>query len=1234
MCDNFQATPAPPISPRDSSFNPQLDGLDLVFSRRASSDSDTSLQQSADDIEEIVSCLVKLIPALQDPAPQDIYSKQASRDEADEEIGLVAKTFPKASSSLTTRLGFANWKRKQLFHKLSPRTQSKETSKQSASFDKHDEYGHETFSGIEIPVSDYRAAFSSHRTGTGRSSFDIGSASIDESIFSRPNFSTSHSVSSFSGSEPMVAWNLYDIPKPPVVLGSRSTFDCPYCGQEILFGVQITSEEDWTQHVFMDLEPYQCTFDGCVRADKMFGVREDWFQHELDCHRLCRVWFCQPCADEFDQREFFEAHLREKHKTDASHLPIMVSLCQRYSEKTMAHQACPFCGVSNMTSQQLKEHVANHMEQLALMTIQREVGSERWSSSIDAVSRYKAELIEDFVKKQQDDYFAQPVKAPPDDSAEDPATFFADDSEDESVASLERPTLNVGGATRNRRPLLKRNPDSYTRKVNSFLESQRTGKVERFLEDQSEYGDQLLEGSIIVPVEASDHRHSESTSHVQGLGTPIQPFRTKPPPRNEDFVGRNEDLTKLHNILSSPGSICIVTGVGGIGKTGTAIEYTYRYERAYSHIFWINAESAVSCADSYSLIATHLLVAEDDEAFDQGRLITLGREFLEQSQMRWLIVFNNVNIWSDILEYLPTDPLKTHGSILITARKSNLSFLASLKCQSIELGALDLEESRQLLLLSMEPNLNRRDLRTHPEYKLAGEIATLAERLPLALAHIAGYLQVSKCTLTDFVQLWNERRRRTKAVAQPSTYYTHSADKALETVWNIGLREVTIDARELLNILAFLDSETIRRSLLVGEHKEPSLDFLHSDQTFRSDILSFTFRILAILKTNFIFRYKRMITELSCRRLILVKTQDGEEALSINRSLQQKIVDDLHRDTQKREVVFAQAFSLVRKRFPLPSPIQVPEPKKWAACKENLPHLLRLQTVVTETLPLILPSVEVARLLSDGGINLWERGMTNEGLRLLRSAEDILDRLKCDEKQLRGNIHIIIALLIQDYGFSSIAESKDRIWKALQIRKDYFSQTRPDLYTRDDDILLHNALSDYGCVLLQYNKHNEAEPIFRKCLVKYHEWGNKTEIPYEYYKFNHHMAFCRLYHRDFAKAIKLAEEGLRMVTLATGQSSATSKTRFDLACIVLQSGDLSRALELHQQVLDSNLEQHGKFSFLTLQSYYAVGALHAYHGEHAEAEYICSPLSTLRFLMSCIKNLLNLTSLLPSAADK
>ena len=359
-----------------------------------------------------------------------------------------------------------------------------------------------------------------------------------------------------------------------------------------------------------------------------------------------------------------------------------------------------------------------------------------------------------------------------------------------------------------------------------------------------------------------------------------------------------------------------------------------------------------------------------------------------------------------------------------------------------------------------------------------------------------------------------------------------------------------------------------------------------------------------------------MISELRRRNIISVKTENDEQSLSIHGLLQQKILKDLDRDAQKREQVFSQAFQLVRKRFPLPSPIQVPEPAKWPACKEYLPHLLHFESVITKILPSIRPSIEIARLLSDGGINLWERGMTHEGLRLLKSAEAILDRLHDDDTLLRANIHVIINLLIQDYGLSHIAESERRSRKALAIRTDHRERTKPEDYTRNDDILLHNAQSDYGCVLLQYNRFKEAEPIFKQCLVKYSQWGSETDIPYEYYKYNHHSAFCALYRLEFSKAIELAEASLRLIQLATGQSSATSKTRFDLACIVFQSGDTQRAISLHKEVLESNLRQHGNFNFLTLQSYYAVGAMNAHIGNVGEAEYakpFFSPLLLLFF---------------------
>jgi tetratricopeptide (TPR) repeat protein len=345
-----------------------------------------------------------------------------------------------------------------------------------------------------------------------------------------------------------------------------------------------------------------------------------------------------------------------------------------------------------------------------------------------------------------------------------------------------------------------------------------------------------------------------------------------------------------------------------------------------------------------------------------------------------------------------------------------------------------------------------------------------------------------------------------------------------------------------------------------------------------------------------------MRAQLSQRKLITIETGSGEEIWSIHRTLQAKILQDLNRDAQKRERVYTQAFLLIRKRFPLPSPIQVPEPSKWPACRRYLPHVLSLRKILTGSILEITPSIKLAQLFSDGGIALWERGMTNEGLDLLKSAEAILDQLDCREDLLRANIHVVISLLIQDSGLAQLGECKSRISLALKTRKEYRDKTLPEFYTKNDDILLYNAESDYGCILLQYNKFQEAEPIFDSCFEKYRTWGPPEEIPYEYAKYYHHKAFCLMYQKKFNEAIKLAEQGLHWVTVATGRSAAHNRWKFDLACIVLQSGELKQAQNIHQEVLDSRIVQHGNSAFLTLQSWHAVGAIQAYLGDLANAE--------------------------------
>ncbi len=372
-----------------------------------------------------------------------------------------------------------------------------------------------------------------------------------------------------------------------------------------------------------------------------------------------------------------------------------------------------------------------------------------------------------------------------------------------------------------------------------------------------------------------------------------------------------------------------------------------------------------------------------------------------------------------------------------------------------------------------------------------------------------------------------------------------------------------------------------------------------------------------------------MTSELKRRRLIAVELKDGEQVMSVHRKLQARLLRELAKDESSGRLVFSQAFTLVRSRFPTASPIQVPEPEKWQTCKKYLPHVLSIQRLMLGKWINVEPSVELAQLFSDGGIDLWERGLTMEGLHLMKSAEAVLDQISSYQFQLlRASIHVIISLLLQDSGLVHIGECRDRINSALEIRQRYREECSAETYSRNDEILLYNAWSDYGCVLLQLNLFEDAELIFDRCLRKYTEWGDPDAIPYEYAKGHHHIAFCLMHRGSADESISHAGRSLRYVERATGKSAAYYRWKFDLACLLFQHPNFlesstwqSRTIEMHREVLEARLHLHGGSAFLTLESYYAVGAVMSCLGNLPEAE-------------SCFRTILDVEKARPGSCNE
>src|SRR5205814_8762751 len=123
--------------------------------------------------------------------------------------------------------------------------------------------------------------------------------------------------------------------------------------------------------------------------------------------------------------------------------------------------------------------------------------------------------------------------------------------------------------------------------------------------------------------------------------------------------------------------------------------------------------------------------------------------------------------------------------------------------------------------------------------------------------------------------------------------------------------------------------------------------------------------------------------------------------------------------------------------------------------------------------------------------------------------------------------------------------------------------------TTTDKILLINAQADYATSMLQFNNYREAEPIYEDCQREFLKLGAEETMPFAFAKLYHHMAYCKMYRREFSQAIRLANRAVALVGALVeqlGDKQLVLRYQFDLAFITLQKGDKAEALRLHEEI--------------------------------------------------------------------
>jgi hypothetical protein len=261
--------------------------------------------------------------------------------------------------------------------------------------------------------------------------------------------------------------------------------------------------------------------------------------------------------------------------------------------------------------------------------------------------------------------------------------------------------------------------------------------------------------------------------------------------RNPFFTGRSQLLERLHKQLSHSKSAALtqsaaLSGLGGIGKTQTAIEYAYRYRDEYSAVFWVRADSRETLISDYIAIA-QLLSLPGHDAPEQMQVVATVKRWL-QEQQGWLLILDNADDLSLLPDFLPREG---KGQLLFTTRTQATGKIArSLSVEKMEVSEGIRLVLRRAKLLEEDEPLETVSAATRTT---AQQLVEQLDGLPLALDQAGAYIEETGCSLSEYLTLYARRRLALlKRASSMAGDYPHT----VASTWTLSFSKVERPTRQ------------------------------------------------------------------------------------------------------------------------------------------------------------------------------------------------------------------------------------------------------------------------------------------------------------------------------------------------------------------------------------------------------------------------------------------------------
>jgi hypothetical protein len=251
-------------------------------------------------------------------------------------------------------------------------------------------------------------------------------------------------------------------------------------------------------------------------------------------------------------------------------------------------------------------------------------------------------------------------------------------------------------------------------------------------------------------------------------------------PRPLRLAGREALLAGIEQRFREAGTlpaVVVLHGLGGVGKTSTALEYAYRHRDGYRLVWQFAAEDEAVLSNGLSELALLLGVRGLVDGADPAAQVHAA---LAAHPGPWLLVLDNVTDPGAIRRVLPP---AGHGHVLITSRYAHWP------------PPLGIE------VHTLEPAVAAAFLRTRTgddDPEAAAEVARELGLLPLALEQAAAYTLETGRTLGEYLALLRRRRTELLSRGRPWEY-----DQPVSATWTLALERLAGRNPEAIAMLRF-----------------------------------------------------------------------------------------------------------------------------------------------------------------------------------------------------------------------------------------------------------------------------------------------------------------------------------------------------------------------------------------------------------------------------------------------